>query len=397
MALHIAPFMSDIEQLANVAAQRALDDRLEQARALLRSLEAAPLDARLRQVHERIPWLVAFPVGEPPGQTFPPPAPPPRYTVVATDGSHMAPDRHSPVRYVVLNIGWARLHYGPHPRADLGSEGHFWYRDEDLHVQGRNGILYPLEGARLGTVMALKELEALAEHARDAAEPVVALRDGSLIFWPLQSEEAAVQEVLIPRIRRALRAFHDAGIPVASYISYPGSRDLVNSLRVWICGHCRRDSECGHCTVCTEAEAQFCYWLRPLRDQVLLQTVLRPGERSALFRSASAVLDHYRDPDGVDHRVYFFYVHTGTEIARVEVPAWVAQTPAYLDRVHAVVVDQCRRGQGYPPVLQEAHEEAVITASDRETVHLLVEEALAQAGLAYEGSAKAWSKRVRGV
>lgn len=397
MPLSLAPLLPEIEGLAGYVRTQREPELLERAVALLRSLEAGDLARHLAQARERVPWLVAVPTAEPPGAVFPSPDPPRSYTAVAADGSHIAPDRHGPVRYLVLNVGWVRLRYGTQPAASAGSRGRFLYREEDLNIEGTDGLYYPIEGPRLGVWMAVKELETLAEEAAACEPPVVAFFDGSLIYWHLQNEERGVQDVLLPQVRRALRTFYDHGIPVASFISYPAARDVVNSLRVWLCGHCRRDNECGRCQVCTSDDAAFCFWLRGLMDRQLMAQLLEAGQRSALFLSTSAILKEYVEPDGVDHRVHFFYVHTGAEIARVEVPAWVARDPQHLQLVHAVVVDQCRRGQGYPPVLQEAHEEAVITAADREALRMLVEEVLARSGLGYERSAKDWSKRVRGV
>jgi hypothetical protein len=57
------------------------------------------------------------------------------------------------------------------------------------------------------------------------------------------------------------------------------------------------------------------------------------------------------------------YVHAGAEIARVEFPAWV--DPPGLERLAACVADQIRKGMGYPVALAEAHEQAVVKASDR--------------------------------
>ena len=397
MALRIENLTTAVRDLARTTAERAQSSHLEEARTLLHSLEADALRDKINRVQERVPWLVALPTDEPPGATFPLPPIPRDHTVVATDGSHMAPDRHSPVQFIVLNLGLVHMRYGSRPAAWLHSRGHLWYREEETHHVAPDGTLYPIEGALLGVEMALQELEALAELAHEAEPPALALRDGSLIFWPIQNEDPPLQDLLLPRVRRALRAFHDLGIPVASFISYPGARDLVNSLRIWLCGHCVKDRECGQCTVCTPEEATFCRWLRPVRDRTLLENILQPGERSAIFQSTSALLERYQDPDGVDHRILFFYVHTGREIARVEAPAWVMETPAYRDLVHAVVVDQCYRGGGYPPALQEAHEQAVITAGDRQMVQTLVEQELARLGIPYTRSMKDWSKRLRGI
>ncbi len=396
MPLRVDNLQAAIRQLAQVTLERARTGHLDTARALLRQLDAQALRDKIDQVKERVPWLVARPTNEPPGATFPAPPAARAYTVVATDGSHIAPDRHSPVQYLVLNIGKVRIRYGARPHAVMESQGAFYFQEEDLHIEA-GGQVYPIEGTVLGLWMAWRELEALADLARAVDPPALALRDGSLIFWPLQSEETPLQDYFLPRIRRTLRAFYDVGVPIASYISYPGSRDLVNAVRVWLCGHCTRANQCGRCEECRPEERELCAWLRPVRDRRLLEDVLSPGERTAVFESTSAILDKYMDPDGVDHRVLFFYVNTGREIARVEAPAWVMKDETYRNMVHALVMDQCRRGQGYPPALQEAHEQAVITYDDRQIVEYLVAQALARLGISYTRSRKDWSKRVRGV
>ena len=44
--------------------------------------------------------------------------------------------------------------------------------------------------------------------------------------------------------------------------------------------------------------------------------------------------------------LHFFYLNVGAEnddyLARVEIPAWVAENPAQLDTLHAVLISQCR-------------------------------------------------------
>ena len=43
------------------------------------------------------------------------------------------------------------------------------------------------------------------------------------------------------------------------------------------------------------------------------------------------------------HAVAFYYVNVGTEMARVEVPAWVAQDETLLGLSHALILDQQSR------------------------------------------------------
>jgi hypothetical protein len=98
-----------------------------------------------------------------------------------------------------------------------------------------------------------------------------------------------------------------------------------------------------------------------------------------------------------EHKIRFFYLKVDTEVARVEIPQWVAERGDMVDLVHSLVLDQCRRGLGYPVALMEAHEKAVVTASDRETFRLLVEQAVVEQGVDVQVSAKSRSKRTRWV
>ncbi len=98
-----------------------------------------------------------------------------------------------------------------------------------------------------------------------------------------------------------------------------------------------------------------------------------------------------------EHWVYFFYLRVDDEIARVEIPQWVARDDKLLNLAHSLVLDQCRRGHGYPVALSEAHEQAVVTGADRENFWQLVESSLVEEHLPTPTSAKSQSKRTRWV
>ena len=76
-------------------------------------------------------------------------------------------------------------------------------------------------------------------------------------------------------------------------------------------------------------------------------------------------------------------------------PQWVAQEGGELELTHALILDQCRRGMGYPIAIAEAHEQAVVTGPDREEFKQLLEDALARKRLPVYTSEKARSKRMR--
>ena len=89
-----------------------------------------------------------------------------------------------------------------------------------------------------------------------------------------------------------------------------------------------------------------------------------------------------REYYGERQQVYFYYLNAGEEIARVEVPQWVAEDEDLLALGHRLIVEQCRKGQGYPVVISEAHEQAVVSGRDRQLFKQMVAETLERAGRA---------------
>ena len=144
---------------------------------------------------------------------------------------------------------------------------------------------------------------------------------------------------------------------------------------------------------CPTARERDCDKVAGIQDRELFAELLGQGERSALFISQSSVVEkHYGE-----HRVYFFYLRLNDEIARVEIPQWVAREDGLLDLAHSLVLDQCQRGQGYPVALSEAHEQAVVTTADRENFWQLVESLLVDEHLPTPVSGKSFSKRTRWI
>jgi hypothetical protein len=310
----------------------------------------------------------------------------------------VVPNRHSPARFYLLNIGKVRLQYGDNPHAFLTAEPELRFNEADLYVP-RSVRRIPINEVILGLRRATAELLAASQLLDGIPGPALALLDGTLILWSLEAQDPSVVDWVLPEYLDALRAFQSRSQPVASYISAPASTELMNMLRVSICDYPALGMavNCDHCRarIMSESHTPACDVLPGVLDRYLLETVARlePGDRTTVFASDSRILRQYGD----DLRVCYFYLHTGQEIARVEVPAWVAADRAQLDLVHAIVIDQCRLGRGYPVVLQEAHEQAVLSSADRRLVEDLVERRLASLGVVTTRTGKEGSKRGRFV
>ena len=402
--------------------------RMDAVVGALRDSDAATLNARVEAAQGLLAFLPAEAVEspdsvEPPGAVFDAPAPPSDFSVVAVDGSHIDVNRHLPLRCSLINIGGCRLTYGANADAELFSRPSLRTTDADLYVQdpASPSARQAVEGALMGLVRTMEEAAALADAVEAGAVasgdesglPTLALLDGTLVLWELGGElpprgryPEYVRERLLgggllaalDRIRdAALRQAQDdpstgsgraGGVAVASYISLPNSAEVVNLLRLGLCdldpvGHCQT-----HCRLLVPGTRR-CDAAQDVTDREIFSRTLAPGQRSAVFASRSPVA---RDAYG-EHRVHFFYVNVEEEIGRVEVPAWVALDAGLLSLTHALVVDNARRGAGYPVALQEAHEQAVVTGADREAFRNMVERALEERGLPVYTSQKQRSKR----
>lgn len=344
----------------------------------------------------RTSWLVAELV-EGLEKRYPAPPVPADFTVIASDGSHIDVDRHRHCRCYLINTGAVALTYGSKPDATLSSTPQLYADEKDLVITPPGGGReQPVEGTVLGIKRSVDECRALASLAATVppGSDCLALLDGTLILWGLEAYPDFVGDVLLHKgllacLDEIKKLNTDRRIALASYISFPRSTDVVNTLRVAICPHDAADCD----KFCPPGKERDCDGVAGVRDRDIFTELLEDGERSALFISPSKVVSkHYGD-----HRVYFFYLNVGDEIGRIEVPQWVAENTLLLDLTHSLVLDQCRRGHGYPVALSEAHEQAVVTGADRDNFWALVETEMIGEHMQGAGSAKSLSKRTRWI
>ncbi|MEM1118266.1 MAG: DNA double-strand break repair nuclease NurA [Bacteroidota bacterium] len=371
-------------QIADFAVYRQAEDRAHAAR--LEAAQAALADcapdwqALAEAAATGKGPLRAVPTERPDARLGAAPRPP-IVTVVATDGSQIFPDRHVEPSCYLLNVGRVALHYGTLDAPLIAAEPALRYHAEDLaELAEDDPEASPLD-VSTEVVSALRdelELRWLFETAaaeRYGSRPVVALADGTLIRWMLRGmKNRRLEDRLLDRYVAELDRFRAAGLPVASYVSRPNNAEVVNLLRL----HLGEDD-----------------WaagpgsLRGLLDRHLFEATLAEGERSAVFLSRSGVLKRYGD-----HRIVAFYVRGCGEVGRVEMPEWVAAQPEWLDLVHAIVLDQCEKGGGYPIILQEAHQRAVVRMQEKEVFYrILARQARGAGGAVPTYSGKAASKR----
>ncbi len=352
--------------------------RLDLAQQLLAKAQAqqAELVQRQQQWRDRMLFVAATPV-EPLNTCIDLPIAPSVHTVIATDGSQIAPNHHEIAYCYLLNIGRVVLHYGQNRQPLLDSLPEVFYRPEDLYISRQWGIRTE---EWMGFRRTASEATILAElsGAVRSSVPTLAMVDGSLIYWFLEQLPAEARDQILPPILDAWSLLCDSGIPLVGYLSASRSGESLNFLRLQACPH--PDPDC--VTYCpNQLEKTPCQVFEPLKDTALWTVQLQPGQRSALFRSSARILDMYGS-----HTIYFCYIHVGTEIARIDLPAWVAENPALLDQSLGLMLAQVQKGYGYPVALAEAHNQAVVRGGDRTRFFALLEQQMIKAGLRNVGT-----------
>ncbi len=361
--------------------ERRLREKLALALEALAGCAATWEAVRERVERERPTALVAGLREAPDAATDAPERPTP-VTVVAADGSQIYPDRHVEPTCFVLNVSRIAFQYGTLEAPLMAADPRFHYREDEV-MQGFDEVLGSLTTDFVSALRDEQELAALLQAARRArrpGRPLVALADGTLIRWMIRGmRNRALEKELIGRYTALLKQFRAERIPLCSYVSMPANAELINLLRLHRGEHVPGSDGPS---------------LEGLLDRRLLAAVLAPGERSATFGSFSHIQSEYEGAD----RICYFYLHVPAgrgpgEVARVEVPTWVAEEEALVDLVHAVVLSECAKGDGYPMILSEAHERTVIRAPEKELFYRLIEREMAGAGLRFTGSQKRASKR----
>ena len=378
------------QQITKMAAEDHLvaDDMAERlALAVERlHLESARWQAFVDKLSmSKTSWLVAA-IHEPLNRTYGLPPRPETVTVVAADGSQIMPSHHEVVPAFLLNIATVVLNYGNGGGAAFTNTPSLFYRDEDLYLD-YGGERVQVTGDLLGMRRTLMEFGSLVDQAVAARSDgaVCALSDGSLILWQLEGRPPDYQEATLTDYLACLDQSRQQSIPIIGYISRPRSRDVVNALRV---GLCPEDAPNYDRCPYERDERPPCAQIEGLTDRRLFAKLLKAGERSQVFGSASRILNKYGA-----HRIGFFYLHVGSEIVRVELPQWVGTDAALLDLVHAVAYDQARKGMGYPVALAEAHQQAVVRGAERDLFYDMVTAVFRQRGAAMAVSPKNLRKR----
>ena len=393
--------MSAMDGLSATARSR----RQRFADTLDRALAVTPGEAAQRTASAGgRPFIVARTGPEGILASIPPPSLSGDWMAVSVDGSHIDVDRHLPLRCYLINLGGCAITYGANPDCRFFSEPSLATGDADLYLRPDDGsnAETPISGALLGALRTVREVERLADavEASPPSVPVLALLDGTLAFWDIQRgnyPRYVVDSLVNDRLRGALARLRDASrshrpVALAAYTSRPQTTEVAGAVRACLC--VSNVVECTRRCSARRSDLAQCDNAAGYDDRELFDALLEPGHRSPLYQTGRRASHFALDLAVGAEWSRFYYINSGTEVARVEVPDWVAEDPELLALGHSMLAKQCELGLGYPVVISEAHEQAVVSGRDREEFRRLTLMLMEQSGLPTPESAKTVSKRL---
>lgn len=348
------------------------EKRLEQARILFNeySGDNAALIERVDKATVHNPGLrCAVPDLEPIQFTGLPSEKIGKYVIFAADGSQIVPSRHDRVEFGVINTGVFRMTAGDDPaqKPTEITRTRLLYGN-DLENGGK-----PVTDDLVAMWRDLEERSILAELVSLETWTVFTLTDGPLELYhePRQQEEFAD---LFQNYISELFKMAGMGAISAGYVDKPRADLVIRLLEL---------------AALDEKDLDQAGRYRPfagVTDMELFDPILKPGQRTAVFRLQSISARSYPGDIGL----HFFYLNAGAQghpaFSRVEIPAWVARNSDCVGQVHAVLVEQCKHlgARPYPYALHRAHEIAVVGREEKQALEDMIVSELYHLGLDVE-------------
>ncbi|HLF26650.1 MAG TPA: DNA double-strand break repair nuclease NurA [Anaerolineae bacterium] len=387
MTLELNKIRDQLTAMGQTTAQRTLErERLmPEVRDLLsQHADSAELLTKIRRA-QAAGWFGAIPAAERIDRVFDPPPLPRRMTIIAADGSQIYPDQHGLALYYVINVGSIvlRLGSGATPLCETTPTIGFYdtqlYNDDDLLISSQ----------AINARRAVEEMAQLAKRAGEEAgpAPIVALLDGNLALNAQHETISATErDELLKLYLAGLDTLKSDRVALAGFVARSGTTSVIKLL------------ELATCPLDEVASRVKNRKGRPFSglivDTRLFEGMLAPGQRSAAFQMHQGWIRMYGE---AGHTIHLFYLNVGApnhpNIARVEVPGWVAADPELLGLVHGAIVEQCRvTERAYPYVLTRADELAVIRSDEKANFDRLIGVELQQRGIESHPSEKAATK-----
>ncbi|MBI9042957.1 MAG: DNA double-strand break repair nuclease NurA [Anaerolineaceae bacterium] len=323
----------------------------------------------------------AIPAGEPLTQAYPLPETENTCVLLAADGSQINPDRHAQVEFGLINIGVIRMQPGSGITPQTFTSSTLLGEDY-FHRTGD-----PIGEELIALERDLNERKKLAELAENESDTVIALTDGPLELYREPHQKSKFYEDKFKEYLDTLLKLGSLNAIPAGYVDKPRADLVIRMLGLLL----TPQDDLG--------KANHKKFFSQIADVHLFAQLLPPESRSPIFGIQSPSASRYKD----DLALHFFYLNVGREndpsLARVEIPQWVAGSPAMINLLHAALIQECRQmgSRPYPYTLHRAHEVALVTFSEKEQLMQMIIAELSRLGVPISKiSSKQFHKNITG-
>lgn len=298
------------------------------------------------------------------------------YTVLAVDGSQIYYDKHQGPACYLMNIGSVLIEYKQQKSCVT-------FDSQPLLItQSCDEISTDMSPEFVNAYREYHELQtsvtkALQYQQQQQDNPFVCFLDGTLIFFQVDVQTLDDKNNFFYQYMAQCQKLYEHKIVHAAYMSFPRTKDLAHVVE--LVAHDFDDTKMNSSS----------FW-QSITDMDIAALLLQSGQRSIIFESKSAVA--YAYPKHL--KPYFCYLHVGAEIIRLEFPQWIAADQTLVDQLCSIALDQAQKGFGYPVVLFEAHEQAVIKSADREFFYEMLRSLYQKNNKNYSVSSKSLKKRI---
>ena len=383
MPLNHLELQPQIKAYARKAGQAQASNRQKLAVALdlLHGCAAQPIDA-LRSQAAAGSQRCALPAHERVDLALDPPQVDGSPIILAADGSQIVPSLHDAVPLALINTSRICLDSAGQAAPQVSVTSRI-LEDETSNVE-----IALMSEDLVNLKRDVSELEVLLDWQteNESGQPVIALRDGPLELYHEPRQGDAFNRAFA-QYKQLLKGLEARGFILAGYIDRTRATLISQLLDIYKKSLPDNDTA---------------VQLGDLPDSLLMDSLLAPGQRSAIFELHSSASQHYEG--GLS--VHFFYLNVGRAgkpySVRVEIPQWITEDPGNVNLLQHTLLAQCSLmgARPYPYLLHRAHEEAVVHFDEKENLQTILSAEMQQQGIGLgqpsnKQSAKALQPRTR--
>ena len=289
-------------------------------------------------------------------------------SVFGADGSSIEADRDLPLEFSAINIGYININYGDKPAAEF---------DESLTFYPNNKDIPEVDSKLLSDINAMSalrhvlELEYLIKKMSESKSTNIKIGfvDGNLYpnFALSHITNINFKQFIYKRLDEVAEKITNLSKNNTYIISYNSNPNSVH--------------------ISSKIKGKYA---SELNDSGIFENLLKTNERSDIFTEISE--EETRELNSVS----FSFVKNSKELSKIEFLNGSINNEV-MNKILAVIISQVEKGKGYPKILIESHEHAVISQSDRAALNTLIEKELNLLNINYKISQKQQSKQTRNI